>query len=261
MLVMKAKNIQRCLTGFLRASYIHLSISVMVLSLVFRAKLRKVCGFSVLAYAIQRRITPGLACTAVHQAEQTELVPPSFFAKLSEPGILASLTSRLPKSLTITPAALEEKRPTFAFLRRIRDHTKFLPTSLGHSIDESQYSNVVTKEGTTLTELVDEWANEWLEDTRSDADVEKRLKGMVEEVVWGNTIWFGVGGWHARGTGGRPFNADFFVCVRSFLLICPRQNSRQCSSSNIRNLLAHRRSPLRRFTLPSSSPFEPPDAS
>jgi hypothetical protein len=188
-------------------------------------------------------------------------VPPSFFAKLSEPGILASLTSRLSKSLTITPEALEEKRPTFAFLRRIRDHTKFLPPSFGHALDESQYSNVVTKEGATLTELVDEWANEWLEDTHSDADVEKRLKGMVEEVVWGNTIWFGVGGWHARGTGGRIFNADFFVCVRSFLLDNPAPNSRQCSSSNIRNVFAHRRPPLRRFTLSSGSSFEPPDAS
>jgi hypothetical protein len=199
--------------------------------------------------------------TAVHKAEQTELVPPSFFSKLSEPGILASLTSRLSKSLTITPAALEEKRPTFAFLRRIRDHTKFLPSSLGHSSDESQYLNVVTKDGATLTELVDEWANEWLEDTRSDADVETILKGMVEEVVWGNTIWFGVGGWHARGTGGRPLNADFFVCVWLFLIAIPVLNSRQCSSSNIRNLLAHRRPPLRRFTLSSGSPFEPPDAS
>jgi hypothetical protein len=81
-------------------------------------------------------------------------------------------------------------------------------------MDENQYSNVVSKEGVTLTKLVDEWADEWMEDTRSDADVEKRLNGMVEEVVWGNTIWFGVGGWHARGTGARPFNADFFVCVR-----------------------------------------------
>ena len=140
-------------------------------------------------------------------------MPPSFFVKPSEPGILAGLTSRLSKSLTITPAALEEKRPTFSFLRRIRDHPKFSPSALGRALDESQYSKVVINEGATLTELVDKWANEWLGDTHSDADVEKRLEGMVEEVVWGNTIWFGVGGWHTRGTGGRPFNADFFMCV------------------------------------------------
>jgi Questin oxidase-like len=142
-------------------------------------------------------------------------VPPSFFAKPAGPGILASLTSKLSISLATT-AALEEKRPTFAFLRRIRDHPKFTLASLGHSLEESQYSAVVTNDGDTLTELVREWADEWLEDTHDDADIEKRLEGMVEEVVWGNVIWFGVGGWHARGDSGRPFNADFFMCVLLF---------------------------------------------
>jgi hypothetical protein len=75
----------------------------------------------------------------------------------------------------------------------------------------------VTSKGDTLTKLVSEWADEWLEDTRDDADVEKRLEGMVEEVVWGNVIWFGPGGWHACSESSRPFNPDFFVCVLSFL--------------------------------------------
>ena len=124
--------------------------------------------------------------------------------------------SRLSISVATT-ATLEEKRPTFAFLRRIRDHPKFMLGSLGHSSDESQYSVLVTNEGETLTELVSEWAEEWLEGTNGDADIEKRLEGMVEEVVWSNVIWFGVGGWHARGDSGRPINADFFVCVLLFL--------------------------------------------
>jgi len=76
---------------------------------------------------------------------------------------------------------------------------------------ESQYNVVVTNAGDTLTALVSEWAEEWLEGTRNDVDIEKRLEGMVEEIVWGNVIWFGVGGWHARGSSGRTFNADFFV--------------------------------------------------
>jgi len=110
-------------------------------------------------------------------------------------------------------SSLEEKRPTFAFLRRIRDHPKFSPSSLARSLGESQYEKIVTNDGDTITKLVDEWAKEWLEDTHGDEEIEKRLEGMVEEVVWGNVIWFGVGGWRARGTSGRPFNADFFVCV------------------------------------------------
>jgi len=37
-----------------------------------------------------------------------------------------------------------------------------------------------------------------------------RLRGMVEEVVWGNAIWYGIGGWASRGVCGRVTNADFF---------------------------------------------------
>jgi hypothetical protein len=148
----------------------------------------------------------GLAWAAVHKADQTKLVPPSYFTKHAGPGILAGPTSKLSTS-RVTTATLEEKRPTFAFLCRIRDHPKFTPGSLGDSL----YSDIVTNEGETLTELVSEWADEWLEDTRDDADIEKRLEGMVEEVVWGNVIWFGPGAWHARGDTSRPFNPDFFV--------------------------------------------------
>ena len=186
----------------------------------------------------------GLACTAVHQAAQTELVPPSFFVDPPGPGVLASLMSRLSVSAATT-ATLEEKRPTFAFLRRIRDHPKFMLGSLGlgYSSDGSQYSDVVTNEGETLTELVSEWAEEWLEGTHGDADVEKRLEGMVEEVVWSNVIWFAVGGWHARGDGGRPLNADFFMYVLLFLyaislLILYYCDPQQRSSCNIGGLLA-----------------------
>jgi hypothetical protein len=159
-----------------------------------------------LEFGLPGQVAEGLACTAVHQAQQTELVPPSFFAKPPGPGILADLTSRLSIS-RVTSATFEEKRPTFAFLRRIRDHPKFTMSSVG----DWEYSAIVTNEGDTLTELVSEWADEWLEDTHGDADIEKRLEGMVEEVVWGNVIWFGVGGWHARGDSDRPFYADFFV--------------------------------------------------
>ncbi|KAH9992169.1 hypothetical protein BJV77DRAFT_456359 [Russula vinacea] len=155
-------------------------------------------------FGLPGQVAEGLACAAVHKAEQTELIPPSFFAKHAGPGILAGLTSKLSISRTAT---LEEKRPTFALLRRIRDHPELTLGSPGHS----SYPDIVTSKGDTLTKLVSEWADEWLEDTRDDADVEKRLEGMVEEVVWGNVIWFGPGGWHACSESSRPFNPDFFV--------------------------------------------------
>jgi hypothetical protein len=183
--------------------------------LAFRAKSLKVREFvrSLHLRPDAEKKTPlGLACTAIHNTAQTDLVPPSFFTKLPEHGIIAGLTAKLSITRSLG-SSLEEKRPTFAFLRRIRDHPKFSPSSFPRSLDENQYQKVVTDHGETITKLVDEWAKEWLEDARGDEEVEKRLQGMVEEVAWGNVIWFGVGGWQARGTSGRPFNADFFVCV------------------------------------------------
>ncbi|KAH9036506.1 hypothetical protein EDB85DRAFT_1940391 [Lactarius pseudohatsudake] len=163
-------------------------------------------------FGIPGQVAEGLANAAVHPAEQTELVPPSFFSKLPEPGILSGLTSRL-SLLRIAPVH-GEKRPTFAFLRRIRDHPKLSLDALHSQLEaprQYRYQAVVPKAGDSIIELVEQWANEWLADARTDADIEKRLEGMVEEVLWGNVIWFAVAGWQARGDQGRTFNADFFI--------------------------------------------------
>jgi hypothetical protein len=69
------------------------------------------------------------------------------------------------------------------------------------------------KVGSAIHSLVQEWTEEWLSEMCSDEDAEARLKGMVEEVIWGNAIWYGVGGWASRGDSGRVTNADFFLCV------------------------------------------------
>jgi hypothetical protein len=160
-------------------------------------------------FGIPGQVAEGLAITAVHRADQPELVPPSFFSERNESGILSGLTSRL--SL---PSVYVEKRPTFAFLRRIRDHPKLSQDALRSQLEvemQLRHRAVVPKAGDTIAALVEEWANEWLADARTDADIEKRLEGMVEEVAWGNAIWFSVRGWQTRGDRGRAFNADFVV--------------------------------------------------
>lgn len=160
---------------------------------------------------LQYSIAVGLAITAVHRADQPELVPPSFLSKINEPSILSGLNSKL--SL---PLVHVERRPTFAFLRRIRDHPKLSQDALRSQLEvDMQYRHrtVVPKAGDTIAALVEEWAIEWLVDARTDADFEKRLEGMVEEVAWGNAIWFSVRGWQTRGDRGRAFNAEFVVWV------------------------------------------------
>jgi hypothetical protein len=155
-----------------------------------------------------------------------------------------------------------EKRPTFTFLRRIRDHPKLSPDALRSQL-EMGYPAVVSKAGDSIVALVEEWVNEWLVDARTDADVEKRLEGMVEEVTWGNVIWFAVGGWQARGDDrGRTFNADFFVWVQLQLFLnSTRANAEQCTSCHVLSLLTHPRSSLGPFSLSPCAPRESRDAS
>jgi hypothetical protein len=185
---------------------------------------------------LQYTITIGLAITAVHRADQPELVPPSFFSERNESGILSGLTSRL--SL---PSVYVEKRPTFAFLRRIRDHPKLSQDALRSQLEvemQLRHRAVVPKAGDTIAALVEEWANEWLADARTDADIEKRLEGMVEEVAWGNAIWFSVRGWQTRGDRGRAFNADFVVWVQlQVFLNSAGTNAEQRTPCHILNLL------------------------
>ena len=175
------------------------------------------------------------------------------------PGILSGLTSKL----SLTPVG--EKRPTFAFFRRLRDHPKLSQDALRSQLEVElplRYRTVVPVAGDTIAALVEEWANEWLEGTRTHADVEKRLEGMVEEVAWGNVIWFALRGWETRGDRGRVFNADFFVCVQLHLFLnSARADAEQRASRHVRGLFANPRPSLGQFTLSLCAAREPRDAS
>ena len=149
---------------------------------------------------------------------------------------------------------LPEKRPTFAFHRRIRDDPAFhveLPSDV-----RQRYPTAVKPVSGAIHNLVEEWTAEWLAGTRSDADAEVRLRGMLEEVLWGNVIWYGVGGWATRGDSGRAMNADFFLCVSSLILSntipadllvpCFERLPIKCTSRHLNHLPAWCRSQGRR---------------
>ncbi|KAI0262048.1 hypothetical protein BC834DRAFT_892786 [Gloeopeniophorella convolvens] len=179
-------------------------------------------------FGIPGQVAEGLALTAVHQNKQSEIVPTSLFSKPREGGTLAGLASRLTFSRKV--AVFHEKGPTFAILRQIREHPKFSDDVLGpHGDVKRMYPDFLKNTGDAINELVNKWSDEWLEGTRNDADIEKRLEGMVEEIIWTNVVWFGVGGWQSRGD--RAFNADFFIAhlVTSslflFTLILPAESN------------------------------------
>lgn len=212
----------------------------------------------------------GLAQTAVHKAEQTEVIPPSYFATSADTGS-GSLSSFMSTLSLATPGGnhvlLPEKRPTFAFHRRIHDDPAFrveLPSQFMR-----WYITAMKAVGGAIHNLVQEWTAEWLAGTRSDADAEVRLKGMVEEVIWGNVIWYGVGGWVTRGDSGRAMNADFFLCVSPLdsleyhipadLLVPPQKSAHLVNSSIflpgvvLRDEGTSPSSPFKPGTLPFSS--------
>ena len=152
----------------------------------------------------------GLAQIATTKIFWRELVPPSYFTTAS--GLLSNFTSAvfLPSSGS-NKVSPHEKRPTFTFHRRIRDDPTFdveLPSDA-----RRWYRAVVKAAGSAIHNLVQEWTVEWLSGTRTDMEAEVRLRGVLEEVIWGNVIWYGIGGWASRGDSGRVINADHFLCV------------------------------------------------
>ena len=153
----------------------------------------------------------------MHEADQAELIPPSCFAGSTKDAADADISNRIHRLeiadySTTRSGSTPEKRPIFAFHRYIRDHPDLFTFELPKS--PLQYFTAMVKSiGGAIHDLVQEWTGEWLAgvDARGGADAEARLAGMVEEVVWGNMIWYGIGGWESRGTDGRGFNADFFL--------------------------------------------------
>ncbi|KAI0300671.1 hypothetical protein B0F90DRAFT_397628 [Multifurca ochricompacta] len=177
---------------------------------------------------IPGQIAEGLAVAAVYANEQSEVVPQSLFGRAREP-IHIMGRFMLPLVPRRTPV-FHEKRPTFTLLSRIQDHPKFADDAIGSPGEERRrYPDILKSTGDAITELVNKWTEEWLEGTRNEADVEKRLEGMVEEVIWGNVICFGIGGWNSRDSG-QPFKADFsmmsLVTSAYFLLalVLPSRN-------------------------------------
>jgi hypothetical protein len=154
----------------------------------------------------------------VHKPDQIELIPPSYFTKSElldgDNNLVSDIVSALSLSQSSKNHTLaSERRPTFAFHRRIRDDPAF---KIEIPDNHQQWFPAAMKQvGNAIFCLVQEWTKEWLSGTHSSVDTELRLKGMIEEVIWGNAIWYGVGGWVSRGDDGRATNADFFLSVPS----------------------------------------------
>lgn len=126
---------------------------------------------------------------------------------------------------------------------------------------QNRYQHVVENYGNRIHELVTEWYDGWLEGATSEAEVEKRLEGMVEEVVVGNVLIFGVGGWGGRGKGGagEGINADFFLWVLIHLFSAFRGLVLDLTDGDVCRFTGCTSSPPPSSSSPSSSlPPRPP---
>ncbi|KAI0262047.1 hypothetical protein BC834DRAFT_845236 [Gloeopeniophorella convolvens] len=164
-------------------------------------------------FGLLGQVAEGLAQAAIHGAEiHAKLVPSSYFTKAG--GGISELLSRLTSSLSLSASTngkkTSERRPTFEFHRRVSEDPAF-NFKLAEKEVFPRFVAVVQTASDSINSLVQEWTAQWLADTHSDAEAEKRLQGMVEEVTIGNVLWYGVGGWASRGDSGRVTNTDFFL--------------------------------------------------
>lgn len=76
------------------------------------------------------------------------------------------------------------------------------------------YAAVLQSEaGAVVKEFTDNWYDSWTVGVKDD-ELEDRIEGMVEDVLLGSAVLYGVGGYAAKGD--RVFNADFVTYVLRF---------------------------------------------
>ena len=207
----------------------------------------------------------GLAQSAIHASDQTAIFPDSIFsASLADTdSLLSNIASRLSLSPTQASAATP-LRPSFAFWRQIVEDPSLAPEA---SVDiTSAYSRVLKNKGKHVYDLVSAWYDNWLKGAESEAEVERRLESMLEEVIIGNVLWFGVGGWAGRGKNGagKEINADFFLYVTFiFITLRPLTHHRpnvQHASCDLCPFPPNLRSPRFVLTIPTSLTPSPASA-
>lgn len=155
---------------------------------------------------------------------QSSLVPPSLFKSANNSD---DTLSKLISSLSISngtnriKASSPTPRPTLQIFHRILTDLRITTcvSELASVNLLKRYVHVIDNYGERIHELVSEWYEGWIKDSTSEADVERRLEAMVEEVVVGCTLCFGVGGWAGRGDKNDAMSADFFLYVHSLSLL------------------------------------------
>jgi hypothetical protein len=152
----------------------------------------------------------GLAQTAVHKPAYISIIPRSLFQG-SNAIATARLTSTM-ASLTLSPGGISasvDKRPPGVHLftimaRMLKDPN--MKIKKPDSVD-----GFITAISQSHGKRILEYAELWTLDTSDAKDVEHK----IEELIWMNTIIYGIGGWSKTG----DFKPDFFLYVGFFYFL------------------------------------------
>jgi len=151
-----------------------------------------------LELGIPGMIVEGLASAASHKAGSTALLPSSFWERKAATTV-NSLTFRFSSILSFgSKASTPPAKNTHAFtvLARILKDPQFdgierVPDMDIYPMVMERYSGAIRK-----------YAGEWSYDSSNPKEVERK----IEELVWANTVVFGIGGWSKD----EEFDPDFF---------------------------------------------------
>ncbi|EKM51649.1 uncharacterized protein PHACADRAFT_261904 [Phanerochaete carnosa HHB-10118-sp] len=176
----------------------------------------------------------GLAQAAAHRVEAESVFTPKFFGSPSASGPLSRLSSLLHFP---TPASRSDVPPpdvhALSVLARVAKEPAFEAKNVGLPVPREQLQKsvdlVVDHAGAKLME----YAEQWTKTVRPERNV---LVRKFEEIVWVNTVVYGVGGWGGRSLGGdeqERFNADFFCMhgVTSALMVAPLLSTLSANSA------------------------------
>ncbi|KAH7914911.1 hypothetical protein BJ138DRAFT_1170289 [Hygrophoropsis aurantiaca] len=155
------------------------------------------CGYGA-EFGLHGIAAEGLAMAAVHSAGATVLLPKKFF---QDPTTIEEIETGLAEFSHLSLNRLFPiVRPTgvhvFEIMARILRDTQF--DHISHEPPQIVYNEVLTKHG----DAIREYAELWIIDKSESDNMDK----YAEQLIWMNTMIYGIGGWKKDA----DFNADFF---------------------------------------------------
>ncbi|KAF8439791.1 hypothetical protein L210DRAFT_3504231 [Boletus edulis BED1] len=153
-------------------------------------------------FGLKGMLAEGLALAAVHLAYPKAGLPRSYFAPSSTDGVdhIASQLSLLVLNAppTVPPSVVSKTKNVHAFdivARMLKDNR--LKRKPSEDINK-QFRDTLIENASTLSSYSEQWT--------VDLNQPKEIERKMEEVIWLNTLLYGVGGLRPSG-----FQADFFM--------------------------------------------------